>query len=121
MLSTEQVESFEREGYLVVPRSSHNLANLSDLQNWTDEVLNWPLNKGEWMIYDEVKENNERQVMRTEKIVDYHEGWKMLLAGRPVLDMLKTLNGRVRCTLAQPNQSSNESQFHRKCSCSKTK
>jgi hypothetical protein len=92
-ITPEQVEFYEREGYLLIKH--HGFANPADLQKWTQEVMHWPLETGKWMPYLEINTRGEQQIMRTEKFVDYHDGFRSLLCGPEVLTMLKTLTGKV--------------------------
>jgi len=94
-LSAEQLASFQRDGYLVLRAGEHGLADPSDLARWADEVLSWPLEKGKWMPYDEVNTKGERQIMRTEKITDYHPELENLLCGDAAFSVLKQLTGKV--------------------------
>lgn len=93
-LSADQVAFFEREGYLVLRTEEHNLADPKDLIRWTDEVLQWPLETGKWMPYNEVNMQGERQIVRTEKIADYHAPLKELLCGDATFSLLKQLTGK---------------------------
>lgn len=95
-ITDEQHSSFESDGFLHIPREKHNLiSDTNVLQNWTEEILSWPRDKGKWMPYDEVNTKGNRQIMRTEKIVDYFPPVKALLCGDGVLSILKQLTGKV--------------------------
>ena len=65
------------------------------LQQWTNEVRNWPRVQGKWMPYDEVSADGRRQIMRTENYVDYHEGYGKLLLGEDIAQILKQLSNDV--------------------------
>ncbi|KAI0468404.1 hypothetical protein F4859DRAFT_524348 [Xylaria cf. heliscus] len=93
-LSADQVAFFEREGYLTLRAEEHGLADPSDLARWTDEVFQWPLEKGKWMPYDEINTKGERQIMRTEKITDYHAPLAKLLCGDAAFSIIKQLTGK---------------------------
>jgi len=92
-LTPEQINFYETEGYLVI--KDHGLVDPADLQKWTDEIMHWPAETGKWMPYNEVNTRGEKQIMRTEKIVDYHDGFRALLCGPEVLNILKSLTGKV--------------------------
>ncbi|KAK6538331.1 hypothetical protein TWF694_011209 [Orbilia ellipsospora] len=92
MISANQKEFYEEEGYLVL--KNPNLYDISELQLWTQQVLLWPKETGKWMPYYEINEQGEKQLMRTEKIVDYHDGFRGLLCGDTVLSLLKSLIGK---------------------------
>lgn len=97
-LSPQQVEHYKTEGYLVLRASEHDLVDPASIQSWSDEVRNWPLAKGKWMPYNEINESGQRQLMRTENFVDYHEHFKALLCGDDLLGILKQVSGEVRET-----------------------
>lgn len=92
-LSPEQIAFFHSQGYLHVPATEHKLFSATDLHNWTDTVRSWPKVQGKWMPYDEITPSGERQIMRTENFVDYHDSFNSLLLGEPLLGMLEQLSG----------------------------
>ena len=94
-LTSEQVESFKGNGYLVLRQEEHGLVDADTLYKWTDEVRNWPRVQGKWMPYDEVSPDGRRQIMRTENYVDYHEGYGKLLLGEDIAHILKQLSNDV--------------------------
>lgn len=95
ILSPEHAASFERDGFVVIPVAEHGLADPTQFQAWTDEILGWPLAEGKWMPYDEINTHGERQIMRTEKIIDYHEPLKEILSGESAMSILKQVTGKV--------------------------
>ncbi|EPS36013.1 hypothetical protein H072_10457 [Dactylellina haptotyla CBS 200.50] len=95
-ITPDQVKFYEEEGYLIV-KSNKSLYDISNLQSWTQEVLSWPLEVGKWMPYYEINTQGEKQLMRTEKIVDYHDGFRDLLGGDAVLGLLRALTGKEVC------------------------
>lgn len=95
ILSEEQIASFSSQGYLKIPKDQHGLVNIEDLQKWTTEVYQWPREGGKWMIYDEVKPNKDRQIMRTEKIADYHLNFEALFNNKKVFQLLHEVTGKV--------------------------
>jgi 2-aminoethylphosphonate dioxygenase len=82
-------------GYPVLRTSEHKLVSPRDLQAWTGEVRDWPREKDKWMPYDEINAKGERQLMRTENFVDYHDRFRGLLYGEPIGEILKQLSGDV--------------------------
>ena len=88
-LTTEQIEHFDDQGYLILRAHEHKLVDPQALQRWTDEVRNLPRVHGKWMPYDEVLPSGERQLMRTENFADYHEGFTKLLHGDDLRAILK--------------------------------
>lgn len=89
------VEQYHCEGYLLLRATEHGLVAPSDLQQWTREVREWPAEKGKWMPYHEVNTSGQRQLMRTEKFVDYHDGFNRLLCGDAIAAILKEISGEV--------------------------
>lgn len=90
-LTQEQISHFDREGYLVLRAREHKLVDPATLQSWTSEVRDLPRESGKWMPYDEVTASGERQLMRTENFVDYHQGFSELLQGERLRNILKQL------------------------------
>jgi hypothetical protein len=92
-LTPAQIEHFHNEGYLVLCHNEHNLISPSTLQQWTNEVRELPREKERWMPYDEITATGERQIMRTENFVDFHEGFSSLLHGEALTSILAQLTG----------------------------
>ncbi len=96
-ISPTQLASFESDGFLHIPYEQHKLiGDANELQKWAEEILSWPREKGKWMPYDEINTKGQRQIMRTEKIVDYFPPVKELLCGDGLHSILKQLTGKVR-------------------------
>lgn len=95
-LTAAQVESYHRDGFLLLRASEHHLVDPTELAYWTEEVKSWPREKGKWMPYDEINIKGERQLMRTENFVDYHENFRKLVCGESLASILKSLTGDVR-------------------------
>ncbi len=89
------VEQYHRDGYLLLRVEQHGLVDPKELQAWTKQVREWPSEKGKWMPYHEVNVSGERQLMRTEKFVDYHAEFKSLLCGDAIAQILKIISGDV--------------------------
>ena len=94
-LTPAQIEHFDTQGYIVLRASEHKLVNPADLQQWTCEVKNLPREKGKWMPYFEVTADGTRQLMRTEKFVDYHDQFRDLVCGDGLGGILAQLAGQV--------------------------
>ena len=94
-LTCEQLDHYREDGYLLLRAHEHNLVSPNDLYAWEREVHQWPRVKGKWMPYDEINQNGERQLMRTENFVDFHEGWKGLVCGKNLIGILEQLSGQV--------------------------
>jgi hypothetical protein len=71
-VTPEQVAQYHKDGFLLIRAAEHGLVDPKDIQAWAKQVYSWPKEKGKWMPYDEINVNGERQLMRTEKFVDYH-------------------------------------------------
>lgn len=91
ILTEQQVDHFDREGFLVIRAGEHNLVDPIELQAWADEVKNLPREHNKWMPYDEVLPNGKRQLLRTENFADYHTGLASLLFGKGLASILKQL------------------------------
>lgn len=94
-LTPAQLEHYNEQGYLILRVDEHQLAKPEDLSAWEADVRGWPREKGKWMPYDEVNANGEKQLMRTENFVDYHDGWKSLVCGEALTGVLGQLAGDV--------------------------
>ncbi|OJJ62929.1 hypothetical protein ASPSYDRAFT_28542 [Aspergillus sydowii CBS 593.65] len=93
-LSQEQLTFFHENGYLKLTAAEHGLVTPTQLQQWTHEVRTWPLEKGKWMPYFEVTADGTRQLMRTEKFVDYHDQFRDLVCGDGLGGILAQLAGQ---------------------------
>ncbi|KAL2811868.1 hypothetical protein BJX63DRAFT_422101 [Aspergillus granulosus] len=92
-LTQTQLSFFHENGYLKLTAAEHGLVSPADMQQWTHEVRTWPLEKGKWMPYFEVTAQGTRQLMRTEKFVDYHTQFRNLLCGEGLGRILAQLMG----------------------------
>jgi hypothetical protein len=90
-LTPTQIKHFDDEGFLILRQSEHNLISRSTLHQWTDQVRNLPRENERWMPYDEITADGERQIMRTENFVDFHEGFSSLLHGEALTGLLAQL------------------------------
>lgn len=97
-LCQSQIEEFHEQGYLVLRASEHNLVKSEELRQWTTQVREWPKSSGKWMPYYEVVSSGEKQLMRTEKFVDYHAEFERLLCGGELRSILAQLSGDVCLT-----------------------
>ena len=94
-LTPEQVDQYRKDGFLVLRAQEHRLVDPQELQAWTAEVKAWPLVKGKWMPYQETNTQGHTQLLRTEKFVDYHDGFSRFLCGIDMAELLKQLSGDV--------------------------
>lgn len=104
-LNDHQIAQYRQQGFLLVRASEHDLVSGTKLQEWASQVHSWPKDKGKWMPYDEINVKGERQLMRTERFVDYHPEFDSLLRGKNLLGLLGQLSGAVSvqdCNLPTP-------------------
>lgn len=94
-LTQNQVNQFHEDGFLVVRTDEHKLVDPQILKEWAEEVRSWPKAFGKWMPYEEVTPSGVRQLMRTEKFVDYHMGFCELLCGEAMRGTLAQLSDDV--------------------------
>lgn len=94
-LSQAQVDQFHEQGFVILRVDEHKLVNPADLRRWTTEVRDLPKDHGKWMPYEEVTASGERQIMRTEKFVDYHKDFERLLCGEELRSILAQITGDV--------------------------
>lgn len=90
-LSPEQIADFDEQGYLVIRAREHNLIDPLQLQQWCQQVRDLPRENGKWMPYDEILATGERQIMRTENFVNFHDGFADLLHGDELTGILAQL------------------------------
>lgn len=102
-LSPEQVASYHKNGYLLLRVDEHQLVDPTSLKQWTDEIKAWPRVKGKWMPYDEINMSGERQLMRTERFIDFHPQYKELVCGEKLNGILKAVSGDVRANPLDKN------------------
>ncbi|KAJ5090835.1 hypothetical protein N7532_009519 [Penicillium argentinense] len=91
-LAPEQVVSYHKNGYLLLRAPEHQLVDPADLKKWTGEIQAWPRVKGKWMPYDEINMNGERQLMRTERFIDFNPQYKDLVCGKKLGQILKAVS-----------------------------
>ena len=94
-LTSEQIAKYHKDGYLLLRVEEHNLIDPQALQTWTAEVKGWPKENGKWMPYEEINQNGDPQLLRTEKFIDYHPQFQNFLCGSDVAALLKQISGNV--------------------------
>jgi len=93
MLSKEQIEQFDRDGFLVV-RGMYNAAEMDEISRWTDEVAGSPEVPGHYMMYFESsKQDGSRIISRIEDFVSFHEGFAALITRRRMQQAVSDLLG----------------------------
>jgi len=91
MLSKQQTEQFERDGYLLV-RALYSAAEMQVISAWADAVAGAPESPGETMMYfEESKQDGSRILSRIENFVPYHEGFAELITQRRMLQAVDDL------------------------------
>lgn len=90
-LTQQQIKHFDDHGFLILRAHEHRLVDPTALHAWSEEVRNLPKEKGKWMPYDEITASGERQIMRTENFVDFHEDFDQLLRGENLTGILAQL------------------------------
>lgn len=79
-LSAEQLESFERDGYVVAPGLYRDL--VEDLIRYSEEVTSAPEVPGKYMMYFEnSKIDGSRIISRIEDFIPYHDGFRVFCEG----------------------------------------
>jgi hypothetical protein len=99
-LSRTQIAQYHVDGFLLVRSKEHGLVDPVKLHTWVDEVRSWPRETGKWMPYDEINAQGEKQLMRTECFVDYHDELHKLLRGQDLLSVMGQLAGNVSILMA---------------------
>jgi ectoine hydroxylase-related dioxygenase (phytanoyl-CoA dioxygenase family) len=79
MLTKQQIEEFDRDGYVIV-RGLYTDDELRQITEWTEEVTTWPEIPGKYMMYFEKSQldPNQRILSRMEDIEPFHTGFSQL-------------------------------------------
>jgi ectoine hydroxylase-related dioxygenase (phytanoyl-CoA dioxygenase family) len=70
-LTVEQIETFRRDGYLIVP-GLFSAEEMVEIRAWADEVQNWPEERGKAWMYFEQTSDGRRQLCRLENFLPFH-------------------------------------------------
>ena len=93
VLTEEQVEQFNRDGFLLV-RGMYSADEEADISRWTDEIANSPEGPGcDWKYFEHSRENGERILCRVENFVPFHEGFSALILRRRMFQAVCELFG----------------------------
>lgn len=92
ILTQDQLDSFEKNGYLILSNLIPS-EMLQQVQLWSCNVQSLPNEKGKWMHYEQVKKDGSRTLCRTENCVNYHHGFNFLLRGQRIRSLLESLSG----------------------------
>src|SRR3989338_2412438 len=76
-LSSSQIEDFEKNGFLVIPRM-YSASEIQALSSWIDEIASQKPEIEKQMVYFEenLKQKGEKILSRIEKFTDHHENLK---------------------------------------------
>ncbi|BEJ15693.1 hypothetical protein CspHIS471_0502980 [Cutaneotrichosporon sp. HIS471] len=91
-LLPEQLESFEKNGYLMLPDVLSEY-EVKEMQQWSAEVKGWPDRPGQHMPYEEVRADGTTGLCRTENYANYHDGFNSMFRGERLLGILTELMG----------------------------
>lgn len=91
MLTKQQVEQFNRDGYLLV-RGLYSTEEMKDICQWTNDVAGSPEIPGHYMMYFEAsKQDGSRIISRIEDFVSFHEGFAELITRRRMQEAVTDL------------------------------
>ena len=96
MLTEEQIRSFRRDGYDIVP-AMYDVASVGKIATWTEEILGWPELPGEHMVYyeDSLIAGADRVVSRVENFCPFHAGFDDLIRTGAMIDAVSQLLGEA--------------------------
>ena len=93
MLTKQQVEQFDRDGYLVV-RGLYTPAETALISEWTESVASEPETPGKAMMYFESSRIDQSRILsRVENFVPFHDGFSELITRRKMLQAVNDLFG----------------------------
>eukprot|EP01089_Gocevia_fonbrunei_P013125 TRINITY_DN326_c0_g1_i2.p1 TRINITY_DN326_c0_g1~~TRINITY_DN326_c0_g1_i2.p1 ORF type:complete len:260 (-),score=47.66 TRINITY_DN326_c0_g1_i2:97-876(-) len=94
-LSLEQVQSFRRDGFLIVKgKDIWSSETVNQLQSWTDDISSWPETPGKWMSYfSKSVKDDSRLFHRIENFFPYHNGYNEIFNGPGFLSLIGQLFG----------------------------
>lgn len=95
-LSRKQIisltQDYQKKGYIVL-RSFFTQDEMNHLEQWTNEVTNWPIVSEKWLKYYELLDNQQKVLSRIENFVMYHTGFNQLAHDIKLLELLSALTG----------------------------
>jgi len=94
MLTQEQIDKFNNNGYVIV-RGLYTPEEISQIEEWTDEVTHYPEIPGKYMMYFEESQlqPGKRILSRMEDIEPYHQGFSKLFKGDKMQGAVSDLFG----------------------------
>ena len=89
MLTSQQMDRWAQDGFLHIPQ----FFDAADLQQWTQEMTDWPETAGKWMKYFESSEDGskDRMLCRIEYFLSFHDGWRGVILDPRLMDILGAL------------------------------
>ncbi|KAF9210641.1 hypothetical protein BGZ59_009174 [Podila verticillata] len=98
-LSEEQIESYHREGFLLI-EDFFSLEEHQELVDICNEISNWPDAKNKWMqYYERNTETGEKQLCRTENFTPFHGRMREYVRGPRIVNLLAKLNSGAEYVL----------------------
>ncbi len=106
VISAEQIESFERDGFLVLEQA-FNAGEMARIDTWTRELAAWPEVTGRQRVYHEksLKGDGAELISRIENIAPFHPGFAELgtvlkapaaqLLGEPAVLFKEKINFKI--------------------------
>jgi len=93
-LSENQLEDFDRDGFLVVPQM-YSATEIDHVARWIDELSSRKPEIGKQMVYyeDSLTEKGQRILSRIEKFADYHENLRHFICSQRMLNTASQLLG----------------------------
>src|SRR5690349_3390718 len=93
-LTPEQLESWRRDGFLLVRAEDAWTApeSVKHLVEWTDDLGTWKETPGKWMMYfSESLKDKSRLLHRIENFFPYHEGFNTTFNSPSFISVLSQL------------------------------
>lgn len=94
MISTEELASYERDGFLVV-RNLFSTAEMRQASRWITELEALPLQRGGMMVYleDDLEVPGRRILSRIEQFLEYHSALRSFLEDCRLVSRVERLLG----------------------------
>jgi ectoine hydroxylase-related dioxygenase (phytanoyl-CoA dioxygenase family) len=93
VLSTEQVEQFHRDGFLLV-RGMYDADEVAEIAAWTEQVASSPEVPGrDWKYFEQSQADGSRILCRIENFVPFHDGFAGLITRRRMQQAVSELFG----------------------------
>jgi ectoine hydroxylase-related dioxygenase (phytanoyl-CoA dioxygenase family) len=83
---------YSQKGYVVL-RHFFSENEVNNLNNWAQEIIDWPIVTGKWLKYFERLENDTTILSRIENFVLYHPELKQIIQHPDLIKLLSMLMG----------------------------